>query len=108
MEDIETVEYDGVVYEKRPISEGAFQTAKANTIRDDIKINVGDQLFFVDPRDSHVDETPHNQIVTVTGLPHPGGVEVEGYEFAFISCCFHRIIKLPGDINENDFNAVFE
>lgn len=108
-EPIETAEYDGYVYEKRSIAQGEFLHNNSNTLRNDVDISVGDKLFFIDPRtDSSMRSLLHNRVVTVASFSPLGGLSTEEEDTSYILCCFHRIIKFPEDVDENEFNSVFD
>ena len=104
---IETVEYEGIVYEKRSIARGEFRETGMNRLREDISVNVGDLMFFIDPRttpESHL----HNQLITVSSFDPSGGMRTEEDDTTYVLCCFHRVISTTDEVDEKDFNAVFD
>lgn len=104
---IETVEYEGIVYEKRSIARGEFRETGMNILREDLSVNVGDLMFFIDPRntpESHL----HNQLITVLSFDPSGGMRTEEDGTSYVLCCFHRVISAPDEVDEKDFNAVFD
>ncbi len=106
--EIETAEYDGVVYEVRSIAEGEFHHQGQASIRKDTGISVGDELFFIDPRD-HPESELHMTVCHVKSIENGGIILEESRNgVGYIACCHHRIVKRLNDCSEEDFLSVFE
>lgn len=106
----ETVEYDGIIYEKRSIARGEFQHDGQYDLREDVHVSPGDQLFFIDPRKDPTD-SHHRQVITVKKIDPEDKmiyIQDENGERHYIKCCFHRIVKFIEDVSIEDFNAVFD
>lgn len=106
--EIETAEYEGVVYEVRSIAEGEFRQPGQSNIRKDAGISVGDEIFFIDPRD-HPESELHMTVCHVKSFKYGGIIlEESGDGTGYIACCHHRIVKRLDECAEEDFLSVFE
>ena len=106
--EIETAEYDGVVYEVRSIAEGEFRQSGSASIRKDAGISVGDEIFFIDPR-SHPESELHMTVCHIQSI-ESGGIRLKESRdgTGYIACCHHRIVKHLDECTEEDFLSVFE